>query len=118
MQKISILTVFLVGFIILSCTRDVAPEITCEGVASWDENIQPIVETYCVYSGCHDGSPGVPGIYNNYASILPWLNDGSFDNRVVGTGDMPPNYATGPKEITPEDLDLLICWIEEEYPEN
>ncbi len=101
-----------------SCTRDVAPEITCEGVASYDTNIKTVIETNCSYSGCHDGSPGVPGVYLDFDGIEPSLNDGTFEERVANRSDMPPSYATGPTTLTQEELDLIICWISEGYPEN
>lgn len=118
MKKISILAIFSVILVVFSCTRDEAPEISCEGVASWDTNIKEIIQTNCVYSECHDGSAGVPGIYFDYSGIEPWLVDGDFENRVVGLGDMPPSYADGATELNQEDLDLILCWIEEGYPEN
>jgi len=118
MQKISILLVFLSFMIWLSCSRDVAPEITCEGVATYELNMKMIVETNCVYSGCHDGGSGVNGVFFDYEGLKPFLDDGGFEGRVVSKQDMPPSYATGPKELTPEELDLVVCWIAEGYPQN
>ena len=119
MQKISILLVFLSFVIWLSCTRDEAPEISCEGVASWDLNIKMIIQTNCVSSECHDGSTIAPGIFLEYEGIKPDLVDGSFEDEVVNSRTMPPFYAeNSPTELTQEELDLVICWIAEGYPEN
>jgi len=119
MQKISVFVVFLSFMIWLSCTRDEAPEISCDGVATWDLNMKMITETYCVYSGCHDGGSGVAGIFFDYDGIKPFLDNGSYEDWVVARRDMPPSYGTpGLTELTQAELDLVICWIAEGYPEN
>mgnify|MGYP000037859248 CR=1 FL=1 len=119
MQKISIIITFFIVFIlVLSCTRDSAPEITCEGAASYDTNIKPIIDTNCSYSNCHDGTE--TGVFLDYAGIETYVNSnpGKFEDRVVNAADMPPSYALGPKMLAQDELDLIICWIEEDYPEN
>ncbi len=119
MQKISIIITFFLAFaFVVSCTRDEAPEITCEGVASYDDNIKLIIDTNCAYDGCHNGGLSAPGNYIDFEGLRQYIDDGSFEQRVVNSADMPPNYALGPKMLTQEELDLIICWIEEDYPEN
>jgi len=120
MQKISILVIFLALILWLSCTRDVAPEITCDGVASYDKNIKMLIETTCVYSACHDGSPGVPGVFFEYEDLKPFIDNGTFEAEVTTLRTMPPpdNINADPKELTQDQLDLFICWIAEGYPIN
>ena len=109
MQKISILLSFLLVIgLIISCTKDVAPEITCEGAASYDMNIKAIIDTNCAYEGCHNGGLSAPGVYLDYEGVKVDLDNGKFETRVVNTQDMPPSYALGPKTLTQE----------EDYPEN
>lgn len=102
----------------LSCTRDTAPEISCDGAASYESNIKAIIDTNCAYAGCHDGSLSAPGIFLDYEGLKSDIADGSFESEVVTSRTMPPDYALGPKTLTQEELDLIICWIEEDYPEN
>ena len=119
MQKISVLLSFL--FIIgmaYSCTRNVAPEITCNGAASYDMNIKVIIDTNCAYEGCHNGGFAAPGTYLDYDGLTSDLDNGKFETRVVNNQDMPPSYALGPTSLTQEELDLVICWLEEGFPEN
>ena len=119
MQKISFfIFFFLIVIFQFSCTRDVAPEITCEGISSYDTNIKAIIDTNCAYEGCHNGTPSAPGVFLDYDGLVPFLVGGSFEQRVVNIGDMPPDFALGPRMLTAEDLDLVICWIEEDFPEN
>jgi len=118
MQKISIyITFFTLMVFGYACTRDTAPEITCEGVATYDLNIKMIIETNCAYAECHDGSIS-QGTYLNYEGLKGDLDNGEFEARVVTSASMPPSYADGPTELTQAELDLIICWIAEGYPEN
>ena len=119
MQKISVLLSFLLVIgILFSCTRDQAPEITCEGVASYDMNIKAIIDTNCAYEGCHNNGFSAPGIYLSYEGLKTDLDNGKFESRVINIQDMPPSYALGPTMLTQDELDLIICWMEEDYPEN
>lgn len=118
MQKISIFIFFLALTILgYACTRDVAPEISCEGVATYDLNIRMIIETNCSYPQCHDGSIS-QGVYLNFEGLQTDIDNGKFENEVITSSTMPPPYASGPTELTQEELDLIICWIAEGYPEN
>ena len=111
-------TLFFAG----SCTSDQLPEIPepefCDTVqVSWQLNIRPIVETYCAYSGCHDGSS--PGVYTSYEGMVPNLESGQVTERSIIQRDMPPDYANaGLTELPPAELQLLECWINAGYPEE
>jgi hypothetical protein len=85
--------------------------------ATYDTNIQPIITTYCSYSGCHvQGFPS--GDFSTYSAMLARLESGSVETRTIGLMDMPPQNASGPKDLTPEDLELLTCWLSNGFPEN
>lgn len=105
-----------------SCTTDKLdpipePEFCDTLVTSYQLNIQAIVETYCAYSGCHDGSS--PGVYLSYEGMLPSLDNGKIMNRAINSRDMPPSYANeGLTELPDATYDMLNCWIEEGYPEQ
>lgn len=105
-----------------ACTFDklpMPPENTCDGVqATYELNIRQIIEETCAYSGCHLE-------YTDYEGLLPVLRDGSFQSRVItlrsdGNLGMPPDYAPGdrPVDLSPEQLNLIRCWLSSEYPEN
>lgn len=123
--NLSILTLFCCS----ACTSDQLPEPTpvdgCEiSMPTYDNDIKAIIDNSCAYSGCHlDGS--APGIYIDYAGLLPVLESGFFRSRVIFDRDdpntgMPPNYAPQdrPQDLTQEQLDLITCWLDSGYPEN
>jgi len=109
-----------------SCTYDQldAPNVEfCDTIpATYELNIKTIVETNCAYPGCHiSGFPS--GDFSTYTEMLSRLESGSIKDRVIIQKDdpnvgMPPNYATGPKDLTPEELDIFMCWLEAGFPEN
>ena len=93
------------------------PEFCDTIVTSYQLNIQPIVETYCAYSACHDGS--APGTYLSYEGMLPSLENGKIMERAINSRDMPPTYANqGLTELPQAEYDMLNCWIEQGYPEQ
>lgn len=112
-------------FLILLCSACTFDELirpkedSCNGVqASYELNIRQIIEETCAYAGCHPE-------YSDYEGLLPVLRDGSFQSRVITlradeTLGMPPNYAPKgrPSDLSPEQLDLIRCWISSDYPEN
>jgi len=102
-----------------------APEEASETEITYDSGISTLMETHCAYSGCHDGVPGggAPRNYNFYDEILVHLENGKFVERVITlknnpTLGMPPDDASGPKNFTQDELDMIKCWIEKGYPEN
>ncbi|OAV43890.1 hypothetical protein [Lewinella sp. 4G2] len=128
-MKNSLLTgVFALAALMLgACSSDVLPEpveTPCVDITpNYVDDIQGIIERSCAYSGCHLG--GAPGTYNDYAGLLPDLESGRFENRVVSLRadpnvGMPPDYAPSdrPKDLTPGDLEMIICWLENGFPEQ
>ena len=121
MQKISIISVFFLGALILSCSKDKAEPFVsnCVEVITFDKNISSIIDNSCSYSGCHNGTGAAPGNYAFYSGIRnTFINNDEFINRVVALKDMPPSYASGPTELTQEEFNQILCWIESGYPEN
>lgn len=107
-------------FLSHSCTKDKV-DITmeeCEEVITYNTGIKEIIETNCAYSNCHDGSGAAPGNYTSYFGIEPFLNAAQFEKRALTDRDMPPTYATGPKSLSQEDIDMISCWMQNGYVEN
>jgi len=103
------------------------PETASQANVNYDGVIGDIVIASCAYVGCHDGSSDAgPWDYNNYQGMTKHINDGSFENRVVSIRDnptlgMPPSERVPdgkPKNLTLEEFELMLCWIEQGYPEN
>ncbi len=94
-----------------------------EVVASYDESVKAVIDASCAYSGCHNGTPGVRGDYTTYEGLLQDIESGFFFRRVIDIRDdptlgMPPDRAPGPKDLTEEEIQLILCWVEKDYPEN
>lgn len=89
----------------------------CAEIPTYDTNMKVIVDTYCSYSGCHDGQSGVQGDYTSYEGMKIHF-DGAIMNRVIELRNMPPSYATGEIALSEEDYMLFNCWVSAEFPEN
>ncbi|SEQ30988.1 Maf family protein [Neolewinella agarilytica] len=126
-MRFSLFLVFLTTLLLCmgSCTNDALPEpseVQCveEGL-TYEEDVRPIIEETCAYSGCHLG--GAPGVYNSYDGLLQDLEDGSFRDRVITQRadpnvGMPPDYAPADRaeDLTEEELTIISCWLEAGYP--
>lgn len=108
-------------FLPSSCTTDQLEEVTASSICdtldiSYNLNIKPIVDSYCAYSGCHDGV--APGNYTTYDGMVSFLESGSIEGRVINERDMPPSYANaGFTELPDEEFEMIDCWISKGYPE-
>ena len=105
-----------------SCTKDkTAPKpvdpISCSTV-SYTDDIRPIIESSCktqagTGTGCHDSW------IDDYSAIKGRIDNGSWQNRVLSSMDMPlmPN-SWGIDSLTSDELQSMQCWIDQGYPEN
>ena len=122
---IAIVTVFC-----LCCSRDnfTPTVIDCDEQFTYENQIKPIIDSSCSYSGCHDAGSGIgPLNYTIYEGMLPHLTNGSFRDRVILQKDdiikgMPPDTVTWPQsiktELSDEELDMIACWLEGGFPKN
>ncbi len=112
---------FSLFFFVFACTRTEIPfgnTEDCDPDITFSEDIVSIVSNSCAYSGCHINNTA-PGNYDTYAGLLSVLDNGEFLKRVISLKDMPPSYAPDdkPQELTMEELELIACWAENDYPE-
>ena len=122
------LSVILFSYFILfsHCTADQLPEPQAlddcdDPTINYQDDIAPIIDNSCAYSGCHLGS--APGIFDTYEGLAGVLDNGRFMERAITLKDdpnlgMPPDYAPSdrPKNLTEEELQLIQCWLEAGYP--
>jgi len=108
-------------FLFASCSKDKleAIEGECPTEITYLEDMREVIDLTCAYSGCHDGVTA-PGNYRTYDAMVPYLS-GDLEEllfrRVIEERDMPPTYAEGQRFLTQEQLDLFICWRENNYTE-
>lgn len=121
--SISIFLVLFLGFTMIGCMREKLPELEpgecIEGQSyTYDTNIRFIIVQKCSDgSTCHNHeSASTP--FTEFESLEPTLNGNpnQFEDRVFVRRDMPPSNHD--VQLTQQDLNLLLCWMEAGYPEN
>lgn len=113
-------TLALLGLITIAlsgCYYDIEDELYPEPCfipvdIRYDFRIQQIVETNCTTSGCHEPNGTAPGDFTSYNGLLPFLEDGSFENRVVELRTMPPSG-----ELAPCEIEQIKAWLAAGFPE-
>lgn len=102
--------------VIISCSKDQLNEesLECEESIVYDD-VRDIISASCGYTACHNGI--TRDNYNNFAGLETYLNSGEFSSRTFDSRDMPPDYADGPKFLTEEELNLLLCWEQNGFTE-
>jgi len=112
---------------LMACTNDSLGEPVkgeCDNLSvTYVDLIKPIIDESCAYSNCHLDT--APGNFITYAGIVPFLENGSFRNRVLNIKDdptlgMPPAFipADKPSSLTDEELNLIRCWLDNNFPEE
>ncbi len=115
-------------FFTQSCNKQLPEDmssIACDTLQlSYNAGIKDIINTSCAYSGCHKNGDA-PGDFSTYQGMSSRLDNGTFFNRVVTEKDnpprrMPPVYTTSghPAELTTAELNMIHCWLLDNYPEN
>lgn len=121
-MKAPLLTVLSLGslFVFNSCTKDVGPDPAlkapdnCDSV-KFSTTIRPIIETSCSTTGCHDGTPSVPGNFKGFTDIFISVQNGSFKRRVI---DGNPNFMPTSGRLPQAEIDKITCWLNAGAPDN
>jgi hypothetical protein len=107
------LFVAILGFVIvLSCkkgsestTNNNTSTNTCTGSVSFSSDVNPIIQSVCAVSGCHDASStNGPGALTTYQQIL---NARTLIRTAVANGTMPKNTT-----LTTAQKNAILCWID------
>ena len=113
--------------LLAACTNDSLGEPQmgdCDNLdVTYVSLIKPIIDESCAYSTCHLDT--APGNYTTYGGLLPSLENGEFRNRVLNVKDdptlgMPPAFspADRPSSLTEDQLNLIRCWLDNNFPEE
>ncbi|MEW6470158.1 MAG: hypothetical protein AB1458_14650 [Bacteroidota bacterium] len=116
MKRISAYIIILYGSVYLGCTRDKGPLIDCgPSPATFNNDILPIMITHCSsppFASCHTWA-------TDYGSIKLYVDQGSFQQRVMVEKNMPPvNNADSAPPLTEAELSKLRCWLSQGAPNN
>jgi hypothetical protein len=120
MIKVLIVLIFS-AFCILSCSKDKLQDTVavCNSQITYINQIKPIIDKSCAYSTCHV-SGFSNGSYISYKDMEKHLLNGKFDRWVINDRAMPPSYAPQgkPTSLTPEELNLILCWKKDNFIEK
>ena len=79
---------------------------------SFDQTIEPIIESNCAVSGCHVTGQQQPTL-ESYAQIVS--NAEKIKAR-TSNGTMPPSISG--LSLTQAEIDAIACWVDEGTPDN
>ena len=109
------------GILYSSCTKDKGNLITlvpayCDTISSaFNKDILPIMTTHCSnppFANCHQWA-------STHSAIKLYITNGSFQDRVLITKDMPPpNNIDNAPPLSDLELKKLNCWISKGAPNN
>lgn len=104
-------------FIGTSCVYDNVEELYGETECppegtSFDQTIEPIIESSCAVSGCHVTGQQQPTL-ESYAQIVS--NAEKIKAR-TSNGTMPPSSSG--LSLTQAEIDAIACWVDEDTPDN
>lgn len=116
----------LEGFTGTNCETAVEAGVCDDIDATFNGDVKDVLSVTCSYDVCHGPSSNFGQLdYNIFSNLQTFLENGSFEARVLNGGNadnpiMPPPYTPdgNPKELTAEQLQILTCWKEAGYPEN
>jgi len=119
-----LLSIFVSALFFTACDDD---EGECDNItATFNGDVKNVLSLTCSYEACHGTNSSFAQMdFNVYSNLKSFLDDGSFEKRVLNGGDtdnpvMPPPYTPdgNPMELTAEQQQILMCWKEAGYPES
>jgi len=131
----SFLLISIVAFIIMlinvvSCKHEPIPPVIPPNINSnngngngngnsgicFSDQILPLIQTYCAYTGCHDGNGEAMNLttYNNIMNLVQAgnANGSTLYNVIIGGGEepMPPNNKP---QLSTSQVLLIYTWIQQ-----
>lgn len=120
-----VLILMLVNLLVASCTKDKSDEIVipplnfCDTtVVSYANDINPIFQTNCAISGCHDASTSAAG--NNWED---YTEVSSKINSIIcainhSPGCIPMPRPIGSPKLPDSTIQMIECWAEQGAQNN
>ncbi|HWJ26245.1 MAG TPA: hypothetical protein VNS32_06860 [Flavisolibacter sp.] len=113
MKKLLLITVLLLA-VFISCTKSTESKSNsntgnsnnvCTGTQSFATDVNPIIQSVCANSGCHDAaSSNGPGPLTNYQQVF---NARTAIRSAVASGVMPKNTT-----LSSSQKNAILCWID------
>ena len=116
MRKTIIALTIIVTIVIAACSKsgggggNPAP-VTCTSTPSFANDVNPIIQSTCAVSGCHDAvSSNGPGALITHQRIFDARS--SIRSAII-SGTMPKNGS-----LTTAQKTAIVCWIDGGAPNN
>jgi hypothetical protein len=91
------------------------PETFCDSLnVSYNLHVKPLTEEKCATIGCHFPSGSGPDL-TTYDDL--YMVHGSIDERILLPVTDPLHMPPG-GVLTQEEIDIFLCWLENEAPNN
>lgn len=87
-------------------------EATVATGVSFEDDIQPVLKTFCIKSGCHNGDNGNQRNWNNFSEVH---GHADMIKEFTGTRSMPPE---GEAQLSDDQINLIACWVDDGAPNN
>lgn len=111
MVKMKKTVIYILFILLVSCKKNT--EVSCDGsTPTYDGEISVIISDNCTSSSCHDAG-SKHGAWTSYSNMKEVLDNGKFENSVLIDQNMPKF-----KNLSEEELGLIKCWADNNYPEN
>lgn len=94
------------------CKKKDKDDGVCNGSGTYDSSIKNIISSNCSEQSCHGAGSPNPN-FTSYASLKPYLDDGTFKRVVIDNKTMPKNSS-----LSTTDYNAIKCWAEAGYPEK
>lgn len=114
----SLIVISLLSF--NACSYDkseelIAPISVCDSIISYKKDIDPLIRTYCITgigpgTGCHDAW------ILTYEGVKPQVKYIKAEVTSRRMPEIPNNF--GIIEMTQEEIDMFVCWIDNGAPDN
>ena len=105
-------------FLFQSCVDHNLPEPEvggCSATVSFADEVNPIISTTCAIPGCHNGDNGADKNWTIFSNLQS--NKDDVKDRITrppgAPGHMP---AVG--SITDEQIQTIVCWVDQGAPNN
>ena len=94
-----------------SCVYHDFPEYVCDDQYTFSEDIQPIIQTKCAVSGCHNGDMGPDLNWTDFDEFHKRASSGLVKYRVTHRIMPPAESPAG--ALTQEQINAIACWADQ-----
>ena len=108
-----VIVIFILTVFFVNCKKDNEEELygkdECNPeMVSFSKFILPLINNSCATTGCHVQGGSGNGLFENYDQVKVKIDNGSFEQRVLVSKDMPPS-----QNLSDCQIKTIRKWIDE-----